>query len=43
MIHHSLNCGNLSALGDAIVAIVAMQAGEAARDYSAGISGTTSS
>jgi len=39
----SLNCGKLSALGDAIAGILAMQAGEATRGYSASISGTTSS
>jgi hypothetical protein len=36
------NCRNFSALADAIAAIVAMQAGEAARGYSASISGTNS-
>jgi hypothetical protein len=40
--YHSLNCRNFSALADAIAAIVAMQAGEAARGYSASISGTNS-
>ena len=39
---HLPNCRNCSTLADAIVAIVAMQAGEAARGYSAGISGTNS-
>ena len=37
---HRPNCRNFSTLADAIVAIVAMQAGEATRDYSASISGT---
>jgi hypothetical protein len=41
--YHSLNCRNFSALADAIAAIVAMQAGEAARGYLASISGTISS
>src|SRR5215831_16621615 len=36
-------CEKLSALGDAIAGILAMQAGEATRGYSASISGTTSS
>jgi hypothetical protein len=41
--YHSLNFRNFSALADAIAAIVAMQAGEAARGHSASISGTISS
>jgi hypothetical protein len=41
--YHSLNCRNFLALADAIAAIVAMQAGKAARGYSASISGTISS
>jgi hypothetical protein len=40
--YHSLNCRNCSTLADVIVAIVAMQAGEATRGYSASISGTNS-
>ena len=39
---HHRNCRNFSALADAIAAVVAMQAGEAARGYSASISGTNS-
>jgi len=39
---HHPNCRNFSTLADAIVAIVTTQAGEAARGYSASISGTNS-
>jgi hypothetical protein len=39
---HHPNCRNFSALADAIAAIVAMQTSEAARGYSASISGTNS-
>ena len=37
---HHPNCRNFSALADAIAAVMAMQAGEAARGYSTSISGT---
>jgi len=40
---HHPNCRNCSTLADAIVAIVAMQAGEATRGYSASISGAATS
>ena len=39
---HHPNCRNVSTLADAIVAIVAMQAGETTPVYSASISGTKS-
>ena len=39
---HHPNCRNFSALADAIAAVVAMRAGEAARGYSASISCTNS-
>ena len=39
---HHPNCRNCLTLADAIVAVVAMQAGEATGGYSASISGTNS-